>query len=215
VAHRKRLRRGRDLERSLTLLRVFLLASALICAGAGLALGSILSHSLTREALNAEEAPLFQYVDGVVRPVLVHQGRVRVPWAQDRQLAARVMRQRDIVTVKVWRRSGLLVWTNPVSQTSSGHTVANRDRRLVDNHRVTLDDELNEAIHENRPVAKLVGTGAAGEDSFERNKLGYRQLFEVYAPIENNHGTRAIGAYEIYANPQALSRLIGSRRTML
>jgi hypothetical protein len=69
VAHRKRLRRGRDLERSLTLLRVFLLASALICAGAGLALGSILSRSLTKEALNAEKASLFQYVDGVVRPV--------------------------------------------------------------------------------------------------------------------------------------------------
>jgi hypothetical protein len=44
VAQRKRLRRGRDLERSLTLLRAFLLTSAVICAGAGLALGSILSH---------------------------------------------------------------------------------------------------------------------------------------------------------------------------
>jgi len=214
VAQRKRLRRGRDLERSLTLLRVFLLASALICAGAGVALGSILSRSLTKEALNAEQASLLQYVDGVVRPALVHHGRVEVPSAQDGQLASRVMKQGDIVTVKVWRRSGLLAWTNAKALTSSGQAVHNRDRSLVGS-RVRFDDELDEAIHENRPVAKLVGTGADGEDAFERNALGYKQLFEVYAPIENDNRTRAIGAYEIYANPQALGRLIGSRRTML
>jgi putative nucleotidyltransferase with HDIG domain len=215
VEHRKRLRRGRDLERSLTLLRVFLLASALICAGAGVALGTMLSRSLTREALNAEEASLFSYADGVVRPVVVHHGRIEVPWAQDGQLASRVMRQHDIVTVKVWKPSGFLAWTNRLSRTNGGHRVHNRDRKFVDTHRFRLDDELDEAIHENRPVAALVGTGADGEDAFERNKLGYNQLFEVYAPIENKSSTRAIGAYEIYANPQALSRLIGSRRTML
>jgi putative nucleotidyltransferase with HDIG domain len=209
------LRPGRDLERSLTLLRVFLLASALICAGAGIALGSILSRSLTKEALNAEQTSLVQYVDGVVRPVLVHHGRVVVPWNKDGQLAAGVMTQRDIVAVKVWKPTGLLAWTNPRSRTSSGRTVKNRDRRLIDTHRFRLDDELNEAIHENHAVAALVGTGGDGEDSFERNDLGYGRLFEVYAPIENKNRTRALGAYEIYANPHALGRLIGSRRTML
>ena len=117
--------------------------------------------------------------------------------------------------MKVWKRNGFLAWTNKNSRTRSGDEVHNRDRRLIDTHRFALDDELDEAIHENRPVAKLVGTGAEGEDAFERNELGYRQLFEVYAPIENGSRTRAIGAYEIYANPQALGRLIGSRRTML
>jgi hypothetical protein len=53
-----RRRRRRDLERSLTLLRVFLPASAIICAGAGVMLGSILSRSLKSEALNAEETAL-------------------------------------------------------------------------------------------------------------------------------------------------------------
>src|SRR4029079_17874859 len=84
---------------------------------------------------------------------------------------------------------------------------------LID-HRFPLDDELGEALHENEPVAALVGTGADGEDAFERNELGYKQLFEVYAPIDDGQG-RAIGAYEIYANPQALSRLIAVRRTVL
>ena len=213
----RRPRRGRDLERSLTLLRVFLLASALICAGAGVALGSILSHSLRTEALNAEETALVRYVDGVVRPTLVRDNHVKVPWVQDAQLGANVLTQPDIVTVKVWSLKGghgVLAWTNPLSRSSSDRLLPNRDRHRID-HRFPLDDELGEAVHDNRPIAALVGTGANGEDAFERNDLGYRQLFEVYAPIENTTGTRAIGAYEIYANPKALGRLIGSRRTTL
>jgi putative nucleotidyltransferase with HDIG domain len=212
VGHRKRLRRVRDLERSLTLLRVFLLTSALICAGAGLALGSMLSRSLKSEALNAEETALARYVDGVVHPLLVRHGRVHIPWQQDDRLARSVLRQQDIATVKVWRKDGILAWTNTRSRSSAGRLVPNRDRQLID-RRFPLDDELGEAIEENHAVAALVGTGADGEDSFERNDLGYRQLFEVYAPIK--YRNRAIGAYEIYANPQALSRLIGARRTVL
>ncbi|MGZ4289037.1 MAG: hypothetical protein ACXVQZ_00280 [Gaiellaceae bacterium] len=176
------LRRGRDLQRSLTLLRVFLLASALICAGAGVALGSILSRSLKSEALNAEETALARYVDGVVHPLLVRNGHVHVPWKRDGQLAQSVLRQRDIATVKVWRKDGILAWTSTVSRSSTGKLVPNRDRHLID-RRFPLDDELNEAIEGNQPVAKLVGTGGTGEDSFERDDLGYRQLFEVYAPI--------------------------------
>jgi len=213
VGDAKLLRRGGDLQRSLTLLRVFLLASALICAGAGVALGSILSRSLKSEALNAEETALARYVDGVVHPLLVRNGHVHIPWKQDGRLAQSVLRQRDIATVKVWRKDGILAWTNTRSRSSSGRLVPNRDRHLID-HRFPLDDELGEAIHENRAVAALVGTGADGEDAFERNELGYRQLFEVYAPIDDRRG-RAVGAYEIYANPQALGRLIGSRRDML
>jgi putative nucleotidyltransferase with HDIG domain len=214
VEHRKRLRRGRDLERSLTLLHVFLLASALICAGAAVALGSMLSRSLKSEALNAEETSLAHYVDDVVHPLLVRHGRVHIPWQQDARLAQSVLRQHDIAAVKVWRKDGILAWTNTQSRASSGRLVANRDRHLIDHH-IPPDDELDEALHENRAVAKLVGTGGEGEDAFDRNDLGYKQLFEVYAPIENRRQTHAIGAYEIYANPQALSRLIGSRRTML
>jgi putative nucleotidyltransferase with HDIG domain len=215
VDEAKPLRRGRDLQRSLTLLRVFLLASALICAGAGVVLGSVLSRSLKSEALSAEETALARYVDGVVHPLLVRKDRVHVPWKKDGQLAESVLRQRDIATVKVWRKDGILAWTNTVSRSSAGKLVPNRNRRLID-HRFPLDDELGDAIHENQPVADLVGTGGSGEDAFERNKLGYNELFEVYAPIESTTGTpHAIGAYEIYADPRALDRLIGSRRTML
>jgi putative nucleotidyltransferase with HDIG domain len=209
-----RLRRGRDLERSLTLLRVFLLTSALICTGAGVALGSILSRSLKSEALTAEKTALARYVGGVVQPALVRGNRIDIPWKQDAQLAEGVLRQQDIVTVKVWRADGVLAWTNALSRSSRGHLVPNPNRNEIDKN-LGLDDELDEAIDENRPVAALVGTGGKGEDAFERNDLGYRNLFEVYAPIEDAGNTHVIGAYEIYADPRALDRLIGSRRTTL
>ncbi|HET7354505.1 MAG TPA: HD-GYP domain-containing protein [Gaiellaceae bacterium] len=210
----RRLRRARDLERSLTLLRVFLLTSALICAGSGVALGSILSRSLKSEALNAEKTDLARYVDGVVQPALVHGNRIDIPWRQDAQLADGVLRQRDIVTVKVWQADGILAWTNTLSRSSRGRLVPNRDRNQIDKH-LGLDDELEKAIDTNQPVAALVGTGGKGEDKFERNDLGYQHLFEVYAPIEGATSGRPIGAYEIYADPRALGRLIGSRRTTL
>ena len=209
-----RLRRGRDLERSLTLLRVFLLTSALICTGAGVALGSILSRSLNSEALTAEKTALARYVGGVVQPALVRGNRIDIPWRQDAQLADGVLRQPDIVSVKVWKANGVLAWTNTLSRSSRGRLVPNRNRREIDKN-LGLDDELEEAIDTNQPVAALVGTGGKGEDAFERNDLGYRNLFEVYAPIENANNTRVIGAYEIYADPRALDRLIGSRRTTL
>jgi putative nucleotidyltransferase with HDIG domain len=209
-----RLRRGRDLERSLTLLRVFLLTSALICTGAGVALGSILSRSLNSEALTAEKTALARYVGGVVQPALVRGNRIDIPWRQDAQLAEGVLRQPDIVSVKVWKANGVLAWTNTLSRSSRGRLVPNRNRREIDKN-LGLDDELEEAIDTNQPVAALVGTGGKGEDAFERNDLGYRNLFEVYAPIENADNTRVIGAYEIYADPRALGHLIGSRRTTL
>jgi putative nucleotidyltransferase with HDIG domain len=211
---RRRERRGRDLERSLTLLRVFLLASALICTGAGLVLGWTLSHSLKTEALAAEQSALLRYVDGIVRPALVRGNHVVVPWSQDAQIGTSVLTQPDLTVVKVWTADGVLAWTNTVARTSHGRRILNHDRKLID-HRFPLDDELGEAIRENQPIAALVGTGGEGEDAFERNELGFQHLFEVYAPIQNESGTRAIGAYEIYADPRALDRLIGSRRTML
>ena len=197
----RRLRRRRELERSLTLLRVFLLASAVICAGAGVVLGWALSHSLTTEALHAEQTALVQYVDGVVHPFIRGDRVRRFSGREKRRLAKSVATQPDIVSVKVWRADGLLVWTS-IDKKRIGRTFP-------------LDDELGEAIRENRSVAALVGTGSRGEDAFERNSLGFKQLFEVYAPIENGSKAHAIGAYEIYANPKALNSLIGSRRTML
>jgi hypothetical protein len=96
------LRRERDLVRSLTLLRVFLLASALICAGAGVLLGTILSRSLTKEALNAEKTALVQDLNGAVGAVLVHGSKLApVSGRRLTYLRKSVRAQTDILSVKV------------------------------------------------------------------------------------------------------------------
>src|SRR3954465_9130163 len=63
--------RGWAVHRSVTLLRVFLLASAVILVSGGLLLGSVLTTALRGQALDDTRASMTQYVDGVLRPELV------------------------------------------------------------------------------------------------------------------------------------------------
>jgi putative nucleotidyltransferase with HDIG domain len=196
-------RRGRKLrvlERSLSLLQLFLLASAVILVLGAVALGSILTSALHSQALDSERASLARYVDGVVRPTVVSNDRVVLTRRGDNAMLRTLKAQPEVVTVKVWRADGTLAWTN-------------RDQARI-GRSFPLDDELGDAIHDNKAVAAMIGTSGNAEDAAER-RLGFAHLFEVYAPIESDNGTHAIGAYEIYANPSAVNHLIGNRRTMI
>src|SRR5207248_6170927 len=60
----------------------------------------------------------------------------------------------------------------------------------------------------------VISPDSEGEDAAE-GRLGFKQLVQVYAPLESADHTRAIGAYEIYANPAGLQHIIGSRVRMI
>jgi putative nucleotidyltransferase with HDIG domain len=189
-------------ERSLTLLQLFLLASAAILVLGALLLGWVLTRAIQSEALDSEKASLARYADSVVRPAVVRGDKVVLTRTGDAAMLRTLRAQPEVVTVKVWRPDGTLAWTN-------------RDRSRI-GKTFPLDGELGEAIRENRAVAAIVGTegDAAGEDAVERS-LGFKHLFEDYAPIESADRTHAIGAYEIYADPAGVEQLISSRRTMI
>ncbi|TMM14558.1 MAG: HD-GYP domain-containing protein [Actinobacteria bacterium] len=190
----------RRLTGSLTLMRLFVLTSALMLVAAAFLLGSILTHTLRSQALTEEQTSLSQYVDGVLGPVVVRNDKV-VPTRWLSQTTVRVLHgQRDVVSVKVWRADGTLAWTS-LQPTRIGK-------------RFPLDSELGEAIRENHTVTGVVSPSSEGEDEAEA-ALGFNQLIQVYAPLESTDGRRAIGAYEIYANPAALQRIIGSRVRMI
>lgn len=191
-----------DLGRSITLLRAFLLASALILVIGGAVLGWALSRTLWQQAVAAERSSLARYVDGVVRPTLVHGNRVVVNRGGGRAMLASFQAQRqDIVAVKVWEPNGRLAWTN-------------LDRARI-GHRFPLEGPLETAIDDNRASASFVSTSnASEEDDFEAS-LGFPSLLQVYAPITGSPSGKAIGAYEIYANPAAVNDLIGSRRLII
>jgi putative nucleotidyltransferase with HDIG domain len=184
--------RTSGLERSLTLLRVFLIASAAILLAGAVLLSSVLSSRLKKQTIGDARTSLTQYVDGVLRPELVDGNRVVVRRGLTQQLAA-VSRRPEIVTVKVWRVNGVLAWTN-------------RARSRI-GQRFELDGNLGISMKRNRAVAEIEVPDTE-ENAVERS-LGFGRLLEVYAPIRNASGD-AIGAYEIYADPKPTERAIAA-----
>jgi putative nucleotidyltransferase with HDIG domain len=195
-----RVPRGWAVRRSVTLLRVFLLASAVILVSGGILLGSVLTTALRGQALDDAQRSLTEYVDGVLRPQLVRGGDVHVSQHLPRQIREQLRRQPDIVSVKVWRPDGILVWTNRATQRIG--------------RRFSLGGELGETIGDNSAHASI-GRLEDEESQAERNAVGNRRVLEVYAPLESNDGTRAIGVYEIYAKPQHTEAFIASRKRLI
>jgi hypothetical protein len=192
-------RHGLALERSLTLLRVFLVASAAILLVAGAVLGAELSRALKAQALDDAKSSVLTYVDGVVGPSVVRDGRIQVAPRESSRLLSQLHRQPDLVTIKVWRADGVLAWTS-------------RERSRI-GHRFELDGDLGETIRTGSAHGSIDHL-SSDEDEVER-RLGFDHMLEVYAPITAGPTGRTIGAYEIYADPRTLEQLISSRRHLL
>ncbi|MFL5917719.1 MAG: HD domain-containing phosphohydrolase [Gaiellaceae bacterium] len=176
------------MHRSVTLLRVFLLASAVILISGAILLGSMLTAALRAQAVDDKRISLSAYVDGVLRPELVRNDRIRVSPRLPRHINEQLRRQTDIVSVKVWRPDGILVWTN---------RAAGRIGR-----RFSLHGELGRTITDNRARASI-------------GHLDAKRVFEVYAPVQSDDGKRPIGVYEIYADPEHTEAFIASRKRLI
>jgi len=192
---------GWALHRSVTLLRVFLLASAGILFIGASTLGWLLTTSLERQALDDTSTSLTQYVDGVLRPQLVRGDKLHISPHLPAQLKAQLRQQPDLLSVKVWRPDGTLVWTNRAPE------------RIGRRFSSALLGDLGETIQKRRTHASLSKLGSK-EDAVERG-LGVDHVFEVYAPIMSADGRRALGAYEIYAKPQHAESFISSGKRVI
>lgn len=188
-----------SVRRSVTLLRVFLIASAGILLAGAVILSGVLSARLKTQAINDARSSLTQYADGVLRPQLVQGNRVVVHPQLSQRLVDELRRQPEIVTVKVWRSNGVLAWTN-------------RARGRI-GHRFDLEGNLGTAIRQNEAVAGIEVPNQE-ENAVERS-LGFGRLLEVYAPIGDATNHKAIGAYEIYADPSRTEHLITSNRHVI
>jgi putative nucleotidyltransferase with HDIG domain len=184
------------IQRSLTLLRVFLVASAGILLAGAVLLSSVLTSRLKGQVIDDARTSLTQYVDGVLRPQLVQRDAVVVHPQLSRRLVDDLRRRPEIVTVKVWRSNGVLAWTN-------------RARHRI-GHRFDLDGSLGTVLRRNEAVAEIEVPDR--EENAVEQSLGFGRLLEVYAPIEGATNQRAIGAYEIYADPRRSERLITANK---
>ena len=192
--------RGWAVHRSVTLLRVFLLASAAILIIGAIVLSSVLTAALRWQALDDNRAALTQYVDGVLRPELVRGDEIHVSQHLPLAIKAQLRRQPDIVSVKVWRPDGVLVWTNRAPERIG--------------KQFPLEGELGETIRNNEPHASL-GTLEDEEDRAEEQATDGGRVFEVYAPLASVDGKRAIGVYEIYAKAGHIEGFIASRKRLI
>jgi putative nucleotidyltransferase with HDIG domain len=181
-------------------MHAFLAASAVILLAGALVLGWFLTSTLKTQAVLDARTSLTQYVDGVLRPRLVHGNQFRIERQLSTTILAELRRRSDLISVKVWRADGTLAWTN-------------RDPARI-GKRFKLDDELGDSIRENRAVGSIGKLSSGGEHAVEA-LVSNHDVLEVYAPVESQDGSRAIGAYELYANPAQLESFIASRKHMI
>src|SRR5437660_14004 len=139
---------GWAIHRSVTLLRVFLLASAGILVTGGLVLTLVLTGSLRQQALDDAGTSLTQYVDGVLRPQIVRGNQIHVSPRLPQSIKQQLRRQPDLITVKVWPPdAALALLVRRASQTLQRQASAlrTRSKELMESYR-RLEESSLEAI---------------------------------------------------------------------
>jgi putative nucleotidyltransferase with HDIG domain len=184
-------------SRSVTLLRAFVLLSALILASGAMVLGSLLTEALRGQSVDDAKLSLTQFTNAVVGPRLVRDGVIVATPEAVAALTGDLSERPDILSVKVWQADGTLVWTS-LAQERIGK-------------RFPLGKDLRGVIRSGEPEGELEDLHDA-EDAVEAG-LGVSSVLEVYAPVRFDG--RVIGAYEIYADSRPLeSSIVGRKRLM-
>ena len=183
-------------SRSTTLLRLFVVLSALILGAGGLVLASLVASAIRDQAVEDREASLTAYVNGVLRQDLVEGDRLVQPRLPSEEVLARLHNRDDVLSVKVWRPDGVLAWTDTdPTRIGKGYPV---------------ERHLAEAL-EGEGEAELEDLDGDEEHSGER-RAGIERALEVYAPVRSADGKRIVGAFEIYADARPLDAAISGRR---
>ena len=185
------------IARSLTLLRAFVLASALLLAAAAVALGFVLTHALRQQAIDDAKISLTEYTNGLLHREIVHGGRIAVGYRAKGIVKSSLESRPDILSVKVWRLDGVLAWTN-VEPERIGKTFP-------------VSDHLREVIQTREAVAQIEELDS--EENAGEARSGVHRALEVYAPIID--GPYAIGALEIYADASRIDASITHKKHVI
>jgi putative nucleotidyltransferase with HDIG domain len=181
---RVRAYRSSGLLRSLTLLRSFVLASAVILGVGAVALSSTISRDLRRHALEDNARDVAQYVDAVLAPNVVRADRVVVtPLALER-LARTVREPNDIRGINLWSQNGRLRLS-----TTQPERVGRR---------VTSGPDFQRALRTAKPRAELVRPTNA--------KL---EVVKVWTPLLSRKG-RPVGAAEVTLDKRVVDGVVAS-----
>ena len=121
-------------SRSVTLLRAFLVVSALLLAAGGFVLGTVLTHALRAQALDDAKRSLAQYTSGVLGSSLVYGSQLKVGPTATTVVRRDLAERPDILSVKVWRSDGVLAWTTLAPERIGRRFPVSGDLREVIEH---------------------------------------------------------------------------------
>jgi putative nucleotidyltransferase with HDIG domain len=177
--------RPSELGRSLTMLRAFLIASAVILAAGAVALSSTLSKDLRQAALDDTTRDVAAYTDAVLASSIVRGNTVVVTPRAVQRLRRSVRFPEDVRGLSVYARGGRLVF----STTHPGRV-----------GRLRTSPDLRAALRTNEPHAEPV------------DPVGKAQtVVKVWAPIHSSSG-RVVGAAEVSLDDAVVNGLIDETR---
>jgi putative nucleotidyltransferase with HDIG domain len=185
------------ITRPLTLLRAFILASALLLAAAAIALGLVLTHALRQQAIDDAQLSLTEYTNGLLHREIVHGGRISVGYRAKGVVKTSLEARPDILSIKVWLPDGVLAWTNFAPERIG--------------RKFPVSDHLRQVIETRRAVASVEELDSAENEADARG--GIHRALEVYAPVID--GGYVIGALEIYADSSRIEASIAHKKHVI
>jgi HD-GYP domain-containing protein (c-di-GMP phosphodiesterase class II) len=190
-------------SRSLTLLRLFLVASAAILAAGAFILTNLLTTTLRNQAIDSEVNAAGVYASAVLAPVVVRGNRLVAATPAARAIARSSRVPANVRSLNAWTPDGTLVFTN-VAQGRIGH-------------RLPLDDGLRRFFDTGHAFGNTIDlTTDADERATANGRPGHPRLIDTYAPIVGASG-RTIGAFEVYVESDHLDAVVarGAREIWL
>jgi putative nucleotidyltransferase with HDIG domain len=185
------------IARSLTLLRAFVLASALLLAAAAIILGLVITHAVRQQAIDDAQVSLTEYANGVLHRELVHGGQLSVGHAAKGVVTQSLLARSDILSVKVWRPDGVLAWTNVAPERMG--------------KKFPLSHHLGHVLQTRKAEANIETLNAA--ENAAEFRSGIHRALEVYAPVFD--GGYVIGAFEIYADSSRVEASIAQKKHVI
>jgi putative nucleotidyltransferase with HDIG domain len=185
------------IPRSLTLLRAFILASAILLAAAAFALGSVITHALRQQAIDDAQVSLTEYTNGVLHRSLVHGGQISVGHQAKGIVRTSLQARPDILSVKVWRPDGVLAWTNVAPERIG--------------KQFPMSQALGQVLETRKAKANIEELNRA--ENAAESQSGIHRALEVYAPVID--GGYVVGVFEIYADSSRVEASIAQKKHVI
>ena len=184
--------------RSVTLLRLFLVASAAILAVGALVLSARLTGTLRQQAVNSEVESATFVANAALSPSIVRGDHLSAVTPTLLRTDRAIRLPVDVRSLNAWTRNGTLIFTNVAVQRIG--------------KRLAMDDGLRRFFRTNSAYGQFVDVRTdADERATANGRPGHDRLLDTYAPIVGASG-RTIGAYEVYVETTHLEAVIARGR---